>query len=661
MVTTGRRPRVRAAELTGAGGWLNTGGRTLTRADLRGKIVILDFWTFCCLNCLHVLEELRPLEEKYSDVLVIVGVHSPKFPHEADHGALVDAVARYEVRHPVLDDPELRTWQEYAVRAWPTLVLIDPEGYVVSVAAGEGHAEGLARIVEELIAEHDTRGTLHRGDGPYVAPPPPASALRFPGKIVWRRDTSTYLVSDSGHHSIVELGADGETVLRRLGSGERGRQDGPPDQARFAEPQGLTLLPTGVAAEVGYDLLVADTVNHLLRGVELDSGRVRTVADLPAALDGVTVVPGRVPPVPSPWDVAWWRGRVAVAAAGVHLLLEFDPRTGRVGLLAGTTVEGLRDGPARDGWLAQPSGLAVDADDRLWIVDSETSALRWLTEDPLPDGQLAEDPVPDGQLAEDSGADDRAVDDAFADDRLADDRLAEGWFPGQTNAVTLHTAAGVGLFDFGHVDGPAAEARFQHPLGVSVLPDGSIAVLDTYNGAVRRYDPATAEVTTLATGLAEPSGAVLVGDDLVVVESAAHRITRPVAPGALRRITAPARPTQRPPAEIAPGPVTLEVVFEPAPGQKLDDRFGPSTLLQVSASPPELLISGAGESIDLSRQLEIARSPEEGVLHVTAQAASCDADLEHPACHITRQDWGVPIRIVPGARSRLPLVLRGME
>ncbi|MEN3356803.1 MAG: hypothetical protein V7637_785 [Mycobacteriales bacterium] len=605
-----RRPRVRAPELTGAGGWLNTGGRSLTRADLRGKIVILDFWTFCCLNCLHVLAELRPLEEKYRDVLMIIGVHSPKFPHEADHQALTDAVARYDVRHPVLDDPQLRTWQEYAVRAWPTLVVLDPEGYVVSVAAGEGHAEGLARLIDELIVEHDARGTLRRGDSPYVEPPPAPSALRFPGKIAWRADTGTFLVSDSGHHSIVELAADGETVLRRIGSGRRGRLDGPPGAAEFAEPQGLALLPADAAAEVGYDLLVADTVNHLLRGVRLDTGVVSTVADLPAALADTQVVPGRVPPVPSPWDLAWWRGRVAVAAAGVHLLLEFDPRTGRVGLLAGTTVEGLRDGPALDGWLAQPSGLAVDAAERLWIADAETSALRWLTED-----------------------------------------AAGG---------TLNTAVGAGLFDFGHVDGPAAGARFQHPLGVAVLPDGSVAVLDTYNGAVRRYDPASAEVTTLATEVAEPSGAVVVSGDLVVVESAAHRVTRPVAPGTLRRITAPAGPTRRPPAELGAGPAVLDVIFEPAPGQKLDDRFGPSTLLQVSASPPELLVSGAGESVELTRELELSGALTDGVLHVTAQAASCDEGVEHPACHITRQDWGVPIRIVPGGPGHLPLVLRGM-
>jgi thiol-disulfide isomerase/thioredoxin len=610
-MTTTRRPRVRAAELTGAGGWLNTGGKPLTRADLRGKIVLLDFWAFCCVNCLHVIEELRPLEARYADVLVIVGVHSPKFPHEADHRALAAAVERYEVHHPVLDDPDLRTWQEYAVRAWPTLVLIDPEGYVVAVAAGEGHADGLSRIVDELVAEHDARGTLRRGDGPYVPPPAVPSVLRYPGKIAWRPDAGSYLVSDSGNHSVVGLAADGETVLRRIGSGRRGRRDGGPAEAEFAEPQGLLLLPAPVAAEVGYDLLVADTVNHLLRGIALDTGAVRTVADLPAVLDGVQVITGAIPPVPSPWDLAWWGDRVVVAAAGVHLLLEFDPRDGRVGVLAGTTVEGLRDGPALDGWMAQPSGLAADADGRLWIADSETSSLRWLTESP-----------------------------------------GEG--------AVLHTAVGAGLFDFGHVDGPAGGARLQHPLGVAMLPDGSVAVLDTYNNAVRRYDPVGGEVSTLATEVSEPSGAVVVDGDLVVVESAAHRVGRPVSPGTLRRITAPATPTPRPPADIAAGAVVLDVVFEPAPGQKLDDRFGPSTLLRVTASPPELLAAGAGESTDLRRTLEIAPGIDAGVLHVTAQAASCDDGAEHPACHVTRQDWGVPVRVVAGAPTRLPLILRGM-
>ena len=610
MTTLRARARVRAPELHGAGGWLNTGGKPLSLAALRGRIVLLDFWTFCCINCLHVIEELRALEARYADVLVNIGVHSPKFPHEADHAALAAAVERYEVHHPVLDDPELHTWRQYAVRAWPTLVVIDPEGYVVSVAAGEGHADALDRLIAELAAEHRARGTLRTGDGPYVPPAAPATVLRFPGGVTGT-PAGTLLVADTGHHSLVELATDGETVLRRIGTGERGRADGGPDEASFAEPQGLTRLPSAVAATVGYDVVVADTVNHLLRGVRLSDGTVTTVADLAAALAGATTVTGPVPPVPSPWDVAWWDARLVVAAAGVHLLLGVDPRTGRTELLAGTTVEGLKDGPALDGWLAQPSGLAA-AGDRLWIADAETSALRWLERDPV-------------------------------------------------GGYTIHTAVGEGLFDFGHADGPAATARFQHPLGVTALPDGGVAVLDTYNGAVRRYDPQAGTVRTLATDLAEPVAAVLERGDLVVVESAAHRLTRPVAPGTMREITAPARRTARPPAEVAAGSLTLAVVFEPAPGQRLDDRYGPSTRLQVSASPPELLREGAGDSVELTRRLVFAQDVPEGVLHVTAQAASCDAGVEHPACHVSRQDWGVPVRVRSGGPDRLALMLRGLD
>jgi hypothetical protein len=196
---------------------------------------------------------------------------------------------------------------------------------------------------------------------------------------------------------------------------------------------------------------------------------------------------------------------------------------------------------------------------------------------------------------------------------------------------------------------------------VTVLPDGNVAVLDTYNGAVRRYDPATATVHTLATDLAEPVAAVLAGGDLVVVESAAHRLTRPVAPGTMREVSAPAHRTARPPADVGSGPVTLAVVFEPAPGQRLDDRGGPSTRLQVSASPPALLRDGAGRSVELTRRLVLADDVVEGVLHVTAQAASCDEGVEHPACHVSRQDWAVPVRVRAGGQHRLTLTLRGLD
>ncbi|RZU72560.1 thiol-disulfide isomerase/thioredoxin [Micromonospora kangleipakensis] len=606
--------RVRAPELRGRG-WLNTGGRDLKLADLRGKIVLLDFWTFCCINCLHVLDELRPLEEKYGDVLVVIGVHSPKFEHEKDAEALAAAVERYGVHHPVLDDPELDMWQQYAAKAWPTLSVVDPEGYVVATMAGEGHAEGLARLVDDLIATHEAKGTLHRGDGPYVPPAEPDTTLRFPGKAV-ALDGGNLLVSDSSRHSLVELAPDGEKLVRRIGAGARGHADGPAETATFSEPQGLCLLPTHVAEVAGYDVVVADTVNHLLRGVRLGTGEVVTVAGTGRqwrstvddhAHDGLSV------DLSSPWDVAWYDDKVVIAMAGIHQLWWFDPIRRTAGMYAGTTVEALRDGPLPDVWMAQPSGLSVSADGaRLWIADSETSALRYVE-----------------------------------------------------NGV-MGTSVGQGLFDFGHVDGPADRALLQHPLGVCALPDGSVLIADTYNGAVRRFDPETDQVATVADGLAEPSDLVLTAEgEVLVVESAAHRLTR-LAPGALSAagastVDGPRHRAERKPTDVAAGEVTLDVIFTPAPGQKLDETYGPSTRLVVTASPPELLIEGAGTTTDLSRRLVVNGEVAGGVLQVTAQAATCDADVEHAACHLTRQDWGVPVRVVDGAATRLPLVLRGLD
>jgi thiol-disulfide isomerase/thioredoxin len=404
--------RVRASALEGRN-WLNTGGRQLGLEDLRGKVVLLDFWTFCCINCLHVLDELRPLEEKYSDVLVTVGVHSPKFEHEADPVALAAAVERYEIHHPVLDDPELPTWQAYAARAWPTLVVLDPEGYIVANLSGEGHAAGLDSLISELVTEHEAKGTLHRGDGPYVPAEPTAGNLRFPGKAV-PLPGGTFLVADTGHHRLVELEADLTTVRSVLGDGTKGWQDGTAATARFNEPQGLAVLPAGVAEKAGYDVVVADTVNHRLRAVALDSGTVTTVAGNgiqrlldagnqtkraagdPHPSESSTADPSSFEPalaesdlgtapldvsLSSPWDLTWSSAleRLVVAMAGTHQIFTFDPVTGAVGILAGTGLEGLLDGPGDKAWFAQSSGLAEDAAGNIWVADSETSALRMLS------------------------------------------------------------------------------------------------------------------------------------------------------------------------------------------------------------------------------------------------------------------------------------------
>jgi thiol-disulfide isomerase/thioredoxin len=674
--------RVRASELVGRN-WLNTGGKSLDLEALRGKIVLLDFWTFCCINCLHVLDELRPLEEQYSDVLVTVGVHSPKFEHEADPVALAAAVERYEIHHPVLDDPELETWKAYTARAWPTLVVIDPEGYIVAHLSGEGHADGLAVLIPELIAEHEAKGTLHRGSGPYVAPEPTSGTLRFPGKALFLpagrgsapQGTSdggsaagaagsgsasngsapngaaahgSWLVTDTGHHRLVELDTDFQTVLGTYGSGTKGYVDGPAAgddaAARFNEPQGLVLLPEDVAAKAGYDVVIADSVNHRLRGLSLTDGKASTVAGNgvqrlletgPARVDedaaGFT---GRLSEHPlevslsSPWDLVWSRklNAVVVAMAGTHQIFSFDPLAGAVSIVAGNGLEGLLDGPAHEAWFAQPSGLAEDADGNIWVADSETSALRKLV--------ISED-----------------------------------------GTVTVESAVGKGLFDFGFRDGPASEARLQHPLGVTVLPDGSVAIADTYNGAVRRYDPSSGTVSTLARGLLEPSDVIVdhtqsAGSEplLVVVEANQHQLVYVPIPKEAQQVDEGASQTHRPKSPVAPGPLELTVRFTAPTGQKLDDRWGDPTQLKISSTPPELLVSGGGTSVGLLRTLELSSDVPEGVLHITARAAACDGPEtedgeipDHAACHLYQQDWGIPVLLQADGDTELVLDLRGMD
>ena len=488
-------------ELVGRG-WLNTGGQVLTSlADFGGRVVVLDFWTFCCVNCLHVLDELRPVEAKYPDALTIVGVHSPKFEHEADPDALAAAVERYAVHHPVLDDPELVTWRAYTARAWPTLVVVDPEGYVVASMSGGG-----ARPGSRLARRRAHRGARGQGHAPAGRRPvrPAASrltALRFPGKAVALADGS-FVVSDTANHQVVHLEADLET--------ERARWGGP---ASFNEPQGV-LLAARAADRLGFDLLVADSVNHQVKGIRFSDNDPRR---RPGPADSCASAPAAGPALEQDLSTpGTWRGWATASSSPWPAPTSSGPGPrrrpgeGTVEVLGGTTNEGLRDGAAREAWFAQPSG---------WPPPPTARAV--------------------GR-------------------RLRDVGPARS--PWSTTARSVETHVGTGLFDFGHRDGPADQALLQHPLGVTELPDGSVAVSDTYNGAIRRYDPARNRGVdpgprarraerrgrrARSTIPARPASSSS--------SPAAHRLARVALPEDAQRVDGPARRTQRPRPIAAPG------------------------------------------------------------------------------------------------------------
>jgi thiol-disulfide isomerase/thioredoxin len=173
-------PRVRAPEFPRAE-WLNVAA-PLSLKSLRGKVVLLDFWTYGCINCMHVIPDLKRLEEKYAEELVVIGVHSAKFTNEKNTENLRRILVRYDIDHPVVNDAEFTIWRSYGARAWPTLVLIDPEGYVVGAASGEGHGDGFDRAIAAVIHVFDERGLIDRTP----LPPAPKRARR------WRRRRSPF-------------------------------------------------------------------------------------------------------------------------------------------------------------------------------------------------------------------------------------------------------------------------------------------------------------------------------------------------------------------------------------------------------------------------------------------------------------------------------------
>lgn len=382
---------------------------------------------------MHLLSQLGEIEREFADVLVVIGVHSPKFTAERVDENVRQAVLRYEIEHPVVNDPELITWRTYAVRAWPTLVFIDPEGRIIGTHEGEASASALAGVIRRLVDEYDTRGLLDRRPIEGLRPlPRPDTPLAFPGKVAVDPHRDRVIVADSGHHRLVVARADGD-VTAVIGSGEAGLADGPAHRAQFRHPQGMALD--------GDALFVADTGNHAIRRVDLASGRVETVAgtgQLGTSYAGPG--PARQVDLRSPWALAFRGGILYIAMAGMHQIWTLDLAQGWVAPYAGSGMEGIQGGRLDRAWLAQPSGLTTDAT-RLYVACSETSAVRVVD---LPPG-----------------------------DDLRVGRLV-----------------GVGLFDFGDVDGIGDEARLQHPLDV-VWHDGMLYVADSYNHKVKRLDPAT--------------------------------------------------------------------------------------------------------------------------------------------------------------------------
>lgn len=440
------RGRVRAPELEGGRGWLNT-DKPLSIAGLRGKVVLLDFWTYGCVNCMHVIPDLKRLEAKYPAELVVIGVHSAKFENEKETENIRRIVLRYGLEHPVVNDADFRIWNSYAVRAWPTQVLIDTAGYVVGQVAGEGNYALIDGAVGELVAEAKKRGTLDTRPLKFALERAKTGdlPLAFPGKVLADEKGDRLFVADSNHNRVVVTKLDG-TLLYTIGSGAHGRRDGALQDASFDGPQGLALDPSDNST-----LYVADTRNHLLRRVDLKSKTVETVAGTGAQSRDYSVRsgPALTTALSSPWDLALAGRTLYVAMAGPHQVWKLDLDKREVSLYAGTGREARNDGKrvgefqdSEAATFAQPSGLAF-GDSTLYVADSESNIVR-----------------------------------AIAGEEV-------------------RTLAGGDLFEFGDRDDEGDSVRLQHPLGLALVA-GRLFVADTYNHKLKVLDPHSGRVSTFA-------------------------------------------------------------------------------------------------------------------------------------------------------------------
>ncbi|HEY8563761.1 MAG TPA: thioredoxin-like domain-containing protein [Pyrinomonadaceae bacterium] len=468
--------RVRAPELSGARSWLNT-DKPLSLAGLRGKVVLLDFWTYGCINCVHIIPDLKKLEAKYANDLVVIGVHSAKFTNEGDTENIRQIILRYGLEHPIANDADFKIWEQYAVSAYPTQVIIDPAGYIVGAAVGEGYAEGVDKLIGETIEEFRKKGQLDgkplkfalerakTGDLP----------LAFPGKVLADAASNRLYISDSNHNRIVVADLSGK-LIETIGSGKAARDDGDFQAAAFNRPQGLALS--------GTRLYVADTENQLVRLVDLKTRRVSTVGGTGRLEDftgegGAPLKTG----LRSPWDLALAGKSLFVAMAGSHQIWRLDPEKNVLEPYAGTRVEARVDGKLALAAFSQPSGIASDGAN-LFVADSEANIVRRI----------------------------------------------------DFKKETVETLAGGDLYVFGDADGEGDDVRLQHPLGVALGEGGKVLIADTYNHKIKLLDPAARTVKTFlgsgqsgqADGKAptfyEPGGLSVANGKLYVADTNNHAI-----------------------------------------------------------------------------------------------------------------------------------------
>ncbi len=613
-----------APEFPGGHTWFNVGS-PLTIEALRGKVVLLDFWTSGCINCQQIVPDLTRLEEEYGDALVVIGVHSGKYDREQEDSSVLQALQRYGLEHPVVNDPDFIIWSLYRANAWPTIVLVDPNGRIVGSRAGEGVYDAFQPAIEQLVADFDEERLIDRTpiDLDLEAAAVTSAVLSFPSTVLADEAGERLFIVDAGHNRILISGLDGE-LRTAIGSGVEGMEDGSFDEASFNQPAGLALSPDGNL------LYISDTRNHLLRLANLADGTVETLAgtgERAFSQPGVDAL-GVDTALASPWGLVLHEGILYIAMAGTHQLWSLDTNTNQISVFAGSGAESTDDGPRLQATLAQPSGLTFDGTNLYW-VDPESSSVRMV-------------PIEgDGEV---------------------------------------RTLVGTGLFDFGDADGTSTTALLEHPQGIAYV-DGALYVSDTYNHKLRTVDPVGAAVVTVAGGdeagfldgagretlLSEPNGLSRAGNLLYFADSNNHVIrafdlrTNEVSTLALSNLSVVAESQggdtiriSLPAQTVAPDTNELRIHLTTPPGYKLNS-LAPSELALASSNPPALdfetkVVNWETDDVEIELILPVDVSTGDAILTAQGPVFYCRTGDE-AICVIAELDLALTITVDDSASA----------
>ncbi len=605
--------------------------------ELKGKVVLLDFWTYGCINCMHNFPYLKLLQEEFPNELAIIGVHSAKFLQEGQTENIRNIVLRYDLTHPIVNDSEFQVFTMWGANAWPTLVLVDPAGNVVGGLSGEGFYDVMKPIIESLIREFDAKGAIDRSPLNFSLEKQtaPRTLLSFPGKLLVRDGSDTLAVTDTNHNRILIASRATGEIRQTVGSGQAGFVDGSFDEASFRQPQGLAL------SDDERFLYVADTGNHAIRRIDLRGRTVDTIAG--TGRQAVVYPPvggaGRESALSSPWDLELDGNTLYIAMAGSHQLWRMDLNRGWVEALAGNGAEGYHDNPNGAARLAQPSGLALDPEKGiLYFADSEASSIRSAGTDPK---------------------------------------------SGEVKTLAGH---GESLFEFGTEDGTGSEARFQHPLGV-VLYRGRLYVADTYNNRIRVLDPESRAVTTL-TGTErgwrdgtdplfyEPGGIDAADGKLYVADTNNHSVrVIDLASGRTDTLVLKGRelalstggffggPTkiQAEPVRFAPGQDTLVMEITLPEGYKVNaDAF--SSFEWSVEGQGVVLADDANRSVQgpsFPLRIPVRAASGQGTINLRLSLVYCEEEKES-VCLLDRAEIRIPYRVEAGrgGEARFRYVVR---